>query len=458
MRPGSLYVQAAGLPSAAVGVRRRIRGGHHHVHRPHLPGSGVHHAPTAVHHFHQAAPPYADAVFAFVFAAAVALLLTPLAARFARRIGAVDKPTSRGLAGGGTPLLGGLAILAAVLLAGAIWMPETLKLSHKVGGAPGSGGTVHTWTIAAGAILIALVGAIDDYRALSPPVKLVGQIAAAVVVVEGGAVVTDITLPFIGGLQFPNTGGMLTVIWLVAMMNVVNFSDGVDGLAAGLCTIDGIAFAVIAFDLQVGAGGVLAALTAGAALGFLFHNFPPAKVFMGDSGANLLGYLLGVVAVVSSLKKSVLVALAVPLLILAVPFLDTGFVVAKRLKYRRKPWSADANHFHHRMARIGFSERKTVIYLYGWTLLLAGVAMALRFVPYSDHHGHYHLGWSLMMAGIGLVAIAASLYLIYVLEILKFKRLRSRQLRALDPDTTEHEIQAAVQRDIETGEFERLAK
>ena len=80
-------------------------------------------------------------------------------------------------------------------------------------------------------------------------------------------------------------------------------------------------------------------------------------------------------------------------MILAVPFLDTGFVVAKRLKYRRKPWSADANHFHHRMARIGFSQRKTVAYLYAWTMLLAGVAVALRFVPYSDHHGHYNAGW-----------------------------------------------------------------
>ena len=132
---------------------------------------------------------------------------------------------------------------------------------------------------------------------------------------------------------------------------------------------------------------MLAAITAGAALGFLFHNFYPASVFMGDSGANLLGYLLGVVAVVGSLKTNAVVALVVPLVILAVPFLDTGFVVAKRLKYRRKPWSADANHFHHRMARIGFSQRKTVAYLYGWTLMLAGVAIALRFIPYSDHHG-----------------------------------------------------------------------
>jgi UDP-GlcNAc:undecaprenyl-phosphate GlcNAc-1-phosphate transferase len=402
---------------------------------------------------------YWDAVFAFLVAMAVAALLTPLAARFARRIGAVDKPSGRRLGLPGTPLLGGLAILAAVLIAGVIWLPDTIYLARKVGGKPGSGGIVHTWTIAAGALLITLVGAIDDIVDLPALLKLIGQIGAAVIVVEGGVVVTDITLPFIGALQFPNTGGTLTVIWLVGMMNVVNFSDGVDGLAAGLCTIDGIAFAIIAFDLDVSAGGILAALTAGAALGFLFHNFPrpTAKVFMGDSGANLLGLLLGVVAVVSSLKKSVVVALAVPLLILAVPFLDTGFVVAKRLKYGRKPWSADANHFHHRMAAIGFSERKTVAYLYSWTVLLAGVAIALRFVPYSDHHGHYHIGWVLVMVLLGVIALAASFYLVYVLEILKFKNRRGDQLREADPETSEHDIVEAVRHDIETGEFDRVA-
>src|SRR5205807_9986030 len=143
--------------------------------------------------------------------------------------------------------------------------------------------------------------------------------------------ITDITLPFIGPLQFPNTGGVITVIGLVGLMNVVNFSDGVDGLAAGVCTIDGVAFSIIAFDLQGGgsAAAVLAAMTAGAALGFLFHNFHPASVFMGDSGSNLLGYLLGVAAVIGTLKTNAVVALVVPLVILAVPFLDTGFVVAK---------------------------------------------------------------------------------------------------------------------------------
>jgi UDP-GlcNAc:undecaprenyl-phosphate/decaprenyl-phosphate GlcNAc-1-phosphate transferase len=399
---------------------------------------------------------YWDALFAFLVATAVAALLTPLTARLARRIGAVVMPSERGLAERTTPALGGLAILAGVLLGALFWLPATINLHHTAGTAPGSGGTVHTWTIVAGACLIALVGAVDDARPLKPQWKLLGQIAAAVIAVKGGAIVTDVTIPFFGTKQLPNTGGVLTVIWLVGLMNVVNFSDGVDGLAAGLCTIDGIAFAIIAFDLNVPGAGVLAALTAGAALGFLFHNFYPASSLMGDCGANLLGYLLGVVAVVGSIKTGAVVTLVVPLILLAVPFLDTGFVVAKRLKYKRKPWSADANHFHHRMARMGYSPRRTVAYLYGWTVMLAGVALALRFVPYSNHRGVIHVGWLLVMAAIGLIAFAASVYLIYLLEILKFKNRRTRELRTTDPATSEHEIDARVQREVETGEFERV--
>jgi UDP-GlcNAc:undecaprenyl-phosphate/decaprenyl-phosphate GlcNAc-1-phosphate transferase len=400
---------------------------------------------------------YWDAVFAFLVAMAASTALTPVAAQIARRSGAIAGPSERGLAIRQTPLFGGLAILAGVLLAAAIWMPATIRLARTVGAPPGSGGIVHTWALIAGACVITLVGAIDDLLDLRPQWKLLGQVAAAVIAVEGGVVVTDVTLPFIGALQFPNTGGVITVIWLVGLMNVVNFSDGADGLAAGLCAIDGIAFSIIAFDLHVGAAGVLAALTAGASLGFLFHNFHPASVFMGDSGANLLGYLLGSIAVVGSLKTNAVVALVVPLVILAVPFLDTSFVIAKRLKYRRKPWSADANHFHHRMARIGFSQRKTVAYLYAWTVLLAGVAIALRFIPYHHHHPNYfRLGWSLVMAAIGLIAIAASVYLVYVLEILKFKSRRVTEIKQAEPDTDEHEIEEQVRRDIETGEFERV--
>jgi UDP-GlcNAc:undecaprenyl-phosphate/decaprenyl-phosphate GlcNAc-1-phosphate transferase len=394
---------------------------------------------------------YWDAGLSFVVAAAVAAVLTPLAAWLARRLGAVDVPRERGLAWRETPLLGGLAILVAVLVAAAIWMPDTITLPHTAHAAPGVN-KANTWGLIVGACLIALVGAVDDVRDLPPLVKLLGQVGAAVIAVRAGAVVTGITVPFVGALQFPNAGGVLTVIWLVGLMNMVNFSDGVDGLAAGLCTIDGVAFAIIAFDLNIQGAAILAALTAGAALGFLVHNFHPASVFMGDAGANLLGYLLGVAAVVGSLKTNALVALLVPLVILAIPFLDTGFVVAKRLKYRRKPWSADANHFHHRMARIGFSQRKTVVYLYGWSLLMAALAVAMRLY----HHHHRQPGWIALIVLLALAALATSVYLVYVLEIFKFKGLRAQDLRAARPQASEAEIEATVSHDVETGDFQKV--
>jgi UDP-GlcNAc:undecaprenyl-phosphate/decaprenyl-phosphate GlcNAc-1-phosphate transferase len=397
--------------------------------------------------------PSRDAVLSFVVALAVSAALTPLAARLARRVGAVDVPRERGLSLRETPLLGGLAILAAVLVASIFWLPSEVKLGHTAHGRPGSSGTVDMWGVIAGACLITLVGAIDDIKPLRPAVKLAGQIAAALIAVEAGAVVTTVRIPFVATLAFPNTGGVLTVIWLVGMMNVVNFSDGVDGLAAGVCAIDGIAFAIIALDLNVEGAAVLAAMTAGAALGFLFHNYYPASVFMGDAGANLLGYLLGVTAVVGSLKTGAVVALVVPLAILAIPFLDTGFVIAKRLKYRRKPWSADANHFHHRLARIGFSQRKTVAYLYVWTSLMAGLAVAIRLISHHERHNALWIGFLILLA---LACLAASVYLVYVLEILKFKGLRTVELRRADPATSEHEINQQVERDIETGEFERV--
>ncbi len=401
---------------------------------------------------------YWDAVYAFLVATAVAALLTPLAGRLARRVGAIAHPSDRGLARKPTPELGGLAILAGVIIAAAIWMPAIIPLQRSPGELRPS--VVHTWPVLMGAVLIALIGAVDDAVDLKPLLKLLGQIAAAVAATAAGAVIKGLTVPFIGYLAFPDSGRELTVVWLVALMNIVNFSDGVDGLAAGVCAIDGAAFSVIAFRIQGGtsAAAVLAAVTAGASIGFLFHNSYPAKIFMGDTGSNLLGYLLGVVAVIGSLKTNAAIALAVPLLVLAVPFMDTGFVVAKRLKYKRKPWDADNWHFHHRMANIGFSQRKTVAYLYAWTLMLAGVAVALQFVPYKYHHapGHYHLGWSIVMAAILVLAAAASVYLVYVLEIFKFKNLRATQLRRADPETTEHEIVASVQRDIETGEFDAI--
>ena len=312
--------------------------------------------------------------------------------------------------------------------------------------------------IIAGAAVITVVGALDDVFELSAPVKLAGQIVAALIPVLDGVRVESFTLPLLGRVELGDLGIPMTVLGIVLIMNVVNFSDGIDGLAAGVCAIAAAAFVVIAFDLERANAAVLSAIIAGAALGFLVHNFHPATVFMGDCGSNLLGLLLACVAVEGTLKTQSLIALVLPLVILAVPFLDTTFVVLKRLKYRKPVYQADREHFHHRMDRIGFSTRRTVLYLYAWTLMLAGLAIALRFVPYSDNCGHLHAGWASVMALLGVLALLASIYLVYVLEILKFKRLDTIRLRRVKPDASEEEIDADVAQRMETGEFDAVRR
>jgi UDP-GlcNAc:undecaprenyl-phosphate GlcNAc-1-phosphate transferase len=359
-----------------------------------------------------------DAVLAFVVAAAISWLLVPHAERLAFRVGAIDMPKPRGLHDKPMPRLSGLAILAGAEVAGWIWLP----------------GDGESRSILLGAVAIAAVGVIDDVRGLPALPKLLGQIGAALIPVLGGVRVDVLTLPFVGGFELGWLAYPLTVLGIVAVVNVINFIDGVDGLAAGVCTIAAIALAIIALSLERNAAGVLAALTAGGALGFLRHGFPPASIFMGDTGSNLLGYLLATASVQGALKTNAVVALAFPLVILAVPILDTGFVVTKRLKYRQPIYQADSWHFHHRMANIGFSQRRTLAYLYGWTLALAGLALALRFVPYSDNHGHFNTLWTAVIVAFGLLALASSVYLIYVLEILKLRRVSK-----IDPETGEFE-------------------
>jgi len=388
------------------------------------------------------APDELDALLAAAAAAAVTAALTPLVGRVSRRFGLLDEPRERGLSERLTPLLGGVAILAGVIVAALLFIPMTATYRAILGGA----------------VVITVVGAVDDVVDLSAGLKLVGQIAAVALPVSAGVTVDSFTLPFVHRVDLAGMGAPLTLLGIVLIINVVNFSDGVDGLAAGVCAIAATSFAIIAFDLGKASAGVLAAIIAGAALGFLVHNFHPASVFMGDCGSNLLGYLLGAVIVEGSLKTNALIALVGPLVVLAVPFLDTGFVLAKRLKYGRPVYRADRWHFHHRMANIGFSQRQTVLYLYAWMLAMAGLAVALRFVPYSDKAGRLHPVWAALMGVLFLLVVAASVYLVYVLEIFKFRRLDAVRLRRVRPEATDDEIDADVEQRLQTGEFEAVRR
>lgn len=386
-----------------------------------------------------------DAALAFVFAAAVAWALVPAAEAIAKRIGAIDEPNERSLHDRPTPKLGGLAILVAVLGAGAIWLPWDAT----------------TRSILGGAAAITLLGVLDDVIELPALPKLLGQIGAALIPVVLGDVRVDVTtLPFVGGFDFGSASYPVTVIGIVAVVNIINFIDGVDGLASGVCAISAAAFAIIAISLDRFEAGVLAAITAGGSIGFLRHGFPPASSFMGDTGSNLLGFLLAVIAVQGSLKTNAALALALPLVVLAVPILDTSFVIAKRLKYRQPVYQADRWHFHHRLANIGFDPRDTLKYLYGWTLVLAGLALALRFVPYSDDRGNFEPGWTAVMVVVLIGALAASVYVIVQLEILKLRHLRLWQRLGPTapeaPEEMEVAVDEGVRRELETGEFEAV--
>ncbi|MCD6014911.1 MAG: undecaprenyl/decaprenyl-phosphate alpha-N-acetylglucosaminyl 1-phosphate transferase [Solirubrobacterales bacterium] len=391
------------------------------------------------------------ALIAFVVAAALAWLMVPTAEGIARRIGAIDYPNERSLHTVPTPKLSGLAILIAVVIGGTLFLPW-VPLTRAILG---------------GAIAIALVGVADDIWDLSAAPKLLGQAAAAAIPVFSGVQVASFALPFLGRIDLasvdllsaPFAGNvrlshLLTIAGIVAVINIINLIDGVDGLAAGVCVICATTLAVVALSLSRTSAAVIAALTAGGALGFLRHGFPPASSFMGDTGSNLLGYLLGAIAVQGALKTNAVVALFFPLVILAVPIFDTGFVIAKRIKYRRPIYRADRWHLHHRMADIGFSQRRTLAYLYGWALVMAGLALALRFVPYSDDRGNFDAAWAAVMIGCLLLAAAASVYLVITLEILKLRRKRSRDLAdARGAPVADAEVDEGVARELETGSF-----
>ena len=358
-----------------------------------------------------------DVLWGALIALAVVIVLTPAVGGMARRLGVVDLPGGRRVNALPVPRLGGLALFLGLLV-------PALAFLHT--GRENRG-------LLLGAAVAVLVGLVDDFRGLPWFAKLGGQLAAAGVATGFGIWVDRFTLPFIGIHTLPEAAGVpLTIAWIVAIMNMVNFLDGLDGLAAGVTAISGLTFCVIALSLGKVDAAVLSAIVFGACVGFLRHNFYPARIFMGDSGALLLGYVLATVAVQGLLKTAATVALFFPLLVLAVPIVDTTFVVLRRIRHGEKVFEADQAHIHHRFLRRGFSQRRAALTIWAWCISLSAAAFATRFVPFRAH-GVWHLGWTLLAAGVGLVAVLFSVYVVYVLEIVKLGNPIQRRRRVDDP-------------------------
>jgi UDP-GlcNAc:undecaprenyl-phosphate GlcNAc-1-phosphate transferase len=353
-----------------------------------------------------------EVLYGAVIAFVIVMLLTPAVGGMARLLGAVDRPDgARRINRRTVPRLGGLAIFLGILVPALAF----LDLSGESRG------------VLLGAAIATVVGAVDDFRGLSPPVKLGGQLVAASIPPMFGVWIDHITFPILGVLDIPAWIGVpMSMLFIVAVMNMVNFLDGMDGLAAGVCGIAGVTYAILALSLGKPDPAILSAIVAGACLGFLRHNFFPARIFMGDSGALCLGFILAAVSIQGLLKTASTIVLVLPLLVLAVPILDTSFVVARRLKHNRPIYSADRSHLHHRFLNIGFSQQRAAVTMWLWCASLAGAALATRFVPFREG-GEWHPWETLLVLAIGLFAIAFSVYVVYLLEIVKLANPRIRR-------------------------------
>jgi UDP-GlcNAc:undecaprenyl-phosphate GlcNAc-1-phosphate transferase len=357
-----------------------------------------------------------EVIWGAALALGIVILLTPAVGGMARILGVVDQPGARRLNRRSVPRLGGLALFFGIFVPALAFLP----LGRETKG------------LLLGAAVATTVGAVDDFRGLVWWEKLGGQIAAAAIPTGFGIWVHRFTFPIVGVHALPEWVGVpLTVLWIVAIMNMVNFLDGLDGLAAGVCAISGFTFCLIALSLGRPEPAILAAVVLGACIGFLRHNFYPARIFMGDSGALLLGFVLAALSVQGLLKTAAVATLLFPLIVLAVPIIDTSFVVAKRLKYGRPVYTADRWHLHHRFMNIGFSQRRAAVTMWAWCAVLAGAALSLRFLrPHA--HGDWRIGPTIAVAAIGAFALAASVYMVYLLEIVKLAnpRIRRREQEA----------------------------
>jgi len=339
-----------------------------------------------------------DYLFILVLAAAVTYVLTPLVRRGAIAIKAQHAPRGRDVHKQPTPLLGGVAIYGG-LVAGLLVADRLTYLRQAFPSAR----TIQGLLLAGG--LLVLIGIVDDRWGLGAISKLAGQIAAGGILVWSGAYLSWIPLPGSEILVLePDLSYTLTILLVVMTINAVNFIDGLDGLAAGVVGISAVAYLIYSYTLTHSVGipsqsvpAVASAVLAGACIGFLPHNFHPARIFMGDTGAMLLGLMLayGPISSIASLDQNILISYSrlhpvnrfgtilpvlLPIAILIIPYTDLLLAVIRRTKAGKSPFVADGLHLHHRLLHMGHSHRQSVLLMYLWAVLFTGTVVGLSLV------------------------------------------------------------------------------
>lgn len=296
---------------------------------------------------------------AFLVSMVTVIAVTPLVIRLAKIMGITDKPNNRKIHQKLMPRLGGLAIFIGAVV------------GYFVGGLHHQKMT----GITVAAIVIILTGLLDDKYELSPKLKLLGQFLTAGLVVASGLTIEILYIPFLGEFDLGIWAYPITIFWIIAITNAINLIDGLDGLATGVSSIVIGTIAIMAFMNGKMLILTIAMIVLGSALGFLFYNFHPAKIFMGDTGAMFLGYCIAVLSLLGLYKSVTLFSFIIPIIILGVPVFDTFFAIIRRLVNKRPISSPDKEHMHHRLLSIGLTHRKTVLLMYSFSGLFSLVAL-----------------------------------------------------------------------------------
>ncbi|TMN21769.1 glycosyltransferase family 4 protein [Lentibacillus cibarius] len=303
-------------------------------------------------------------VAAFVVSLAVSFFSTPLVKRLAISLGAVDKPDQQRKTHKGIKTsMGGLAILIGAVAGLLIIRPEHPQLA----------------AILLGGVIMMATGMLDDLLELKPIMKLLGQVLAAITVVASGLLIDKITLPFFGIIYFGDMNSVvITIIWILAVTNAINLIDGLDGLAAGVSTIALISIFIMAIADERLIVVYLTLVLIGSCIGFLFHNFYPATIFMGDTGALFLGYAIAVVSILGLFKNIAFFSFIIPIVVIAVPMFDTIFAIVRRLMNKQSIGMADKGHIHYRLMAMGYSHRTSVLIIYGFSIFFGIMAIVFN--------------------------------------------------------------------------------
>ncbi|WP_042143770.1 glycosyltransferase family 4 protein [Paucisalibacillus sp. EB02] len=302
---------------------------------------------------------YLDLGIAFTIALLSTFVLTFPVKKFAVKIGAVDLPNHRKIHKKVTPRLGGLAIFIGAFLGALYLLPQD----------------EHLLEIVCGAIVIVITGALDDRFTIRPIAKLTGQLIATSFLISGGLIIERITLPIIGQVELGFFSVLITVLWVVGITNAINLIDGLDGLATGVTSIALISLFIMAIIDSRLLVAYFCVVLIGANLGFLYHNFYPAKIYMGDTGSNFLGYMIAVISILGLFKNIALFSFVIPVIVLAVPIFDTLFAILRRFLNKQNIMMPDNKHIHYQLLASGYSHRKTVLILYGISAIFGALAV-----------------------------------------------------------------------------------